>query len=384
MQPSFAASPYGTATRWVLVAITVGIVLAALWYVRGILMLTLASIILVILFTMPARWLIRWGLKRNAAILVSLVLIVAVIMLLFAVSVNSLVDQFTTLATDTIPAGIRELTQRWEEGTIQQQFPFLQQIDVGQAIASASDQITTAIGQLGASVLPVIGGVASTILSFLIIVFMSLYFLADPSMHQEGMIRLFPLWYRDRMRFIVTRMDSTLRGWLRATLASMLFVGVATGILLGVMGIEQAAALGVIAGLLSFVPNFGPIIALIPSIAAAIVQTPDNVLWIVLIIYGVSFIQSQIVAPMLVADSINLPAVLILLGQIVAGAFLGFLGIMLAVPITAIIMVLVQEIYIKDVLGDKPLVIEGTVRTESLPEHGRDRKQFEGNSNFVG
>jgi predicted PurR-regulated permease PerM len=371
MQPTFSSSPYGTATRWVLVAVAVGIVLAALWYVRGILMLTLASIILVTLFTMPARLFIRWGLQRNVAIIMSLVLIVGVIMLLFAVSVNSLVDQFTTLATETVPAGIRELTQRWEEGTIQQQFPFLQQIDVAQAITSASDQITTAIGQLGASVLPVIGGVASTLLSFLIIVFMSLYFLADPKAHQEGFIRLFPIWYRDRMRHIFGRLDETLRGWLRATLASMLFVGVATGILLALMGIEQAAALGVIAGLLSFVPNFGPIIALIPSIAAAVVQTPDNVLWIVLIIYGVSFVQSQIVAPMLVADSINLPAVLILLGQIVAGAFLGFLGIMLAVPITAIIMVMVQEIYIKDVLGDKPLVIEGSVRPEALVEGGQ-------------
>jgi predicted PurR-regulated permease PerM len=245
---------------------------------------------------------------------------------------------------------------------------------VGQAIASASDQITTAIGQLGASVLPVIGGVASTLLSFLIIIFLSLYFLDDPTAHQEGMIRLFPLWYRDRMRYIIERLDGTLRGWLRATLASMLFVGIATGVLLGLIGIEQAAALGVIAGLLSFVPNFGPIIALIPSIAAAIVQTPDNVLWVIVIIYGVSFIQSQFVAPMLIADSINLPAVLILLGQIVAGAFLGFLGIMLAVPITAIIMVLVQEIYIKDVLGDSPVVIEGSVRIDPLPEMASERK----------
>jgi predicted PurR-regulated permease PerM len=59
-----------------------------------------------------------------------------------------------------------------------------------------------------------------------------------------------------------------------------------------------------------------------------------------------------VVGPLLVAESIKLPAVLVLLGQIVAGAFLGFLGIMLAVPLTAIVMVLVQEIYIKDVLGD--------------------------------
>lgn len=368
MRPAVATSPYGAATRWVLVAVVVVIVLAALWYVRGILMLTLASIILVILFTMPARWLTRMGMSRNIAILLSLVLIVGVIVLLSSVSVNSLVRQFRTLATETIPEGIRTITERWEEGTIQEQFPFLQDIDFEQAIASASDQITTAIGQVGASVLPVIGGVASTILSILIILFLSLYFLADPTGHQEGVIRLFPLWYRERVRQIIARVDATLRGWLRATLASMLFVGVATGILLGLLGIEQAAALGVIAGLLSFVPNFGPIIALIPSIAAGVVQTPGNVLWIILVIYGVSFVQSQVVAPILVADSINLPPVLILLGQIVAGAFLGFIGIMLAVPITAIIMVLVQEIYIKDVLGDNLLVVEGRFGEASLPE----------------
>jgi predicted PurR-regulated permease PerM len=117
--------------------------------------------------------------------------------------------------------------------------------------------------------------------------------------------------------------------------------------------VEQAAALGVLAGLLSFIPNFGTIVALIPSIAVGIVQTPQSIIWIIIIIYGVSFVQTQILLPVLVAGSIRLPPVLVLLGQIIAGAFLGFLGLMLAVPITAILMVLVQEIYVKDVLGDR-------------------------------
>ena len=82
----------------------------------------------------------------------------------------------------------------------------------------------------------------------------------------------------------------------------------------------------------------------------------------IVVIYGVSFIQSQVVGPLLVAGSINLPAVLILLGQIVAGIFFGFLGIMLAVPLTAIIMVIVQEVYIKDILGDH------SAGAEALPE----------------
>jgi predicted PurR-regulated permease PerM len=368
MRSITSVSPSGVTTRWVLTAVVIVILLSAMWLSRGILLLTLASIILVILFTMPARFLVKRGMKRGVAIPLALVFIIGIIVFLFAISLPSLIGQFTTLATDTVPTGIRALAARWEEGTIQQQFPFLQDLNFEELIASASEQITTAIGQLGASVLPVIGGVASTILSILIILFLSLYFLADPTAHQEGIVRLFPITYRERMREIIRRLDETLRGWLRATLASMLFVGVATGILLALLGIEQAAALGVIAGLLSFVPNFGPIIALIPSVAAGIVQTPDSILLIVIIIYGVSFVQSQIVAPMLVADSINLPAVLILLGQIVAGSFLGFLGIMLAVPITAILMVLVQEIYIKDVLGDKPVPVVASVHDELLAD----------------
>ena len=122
---------------------------------------------------------------------------------------------------------------------------------------------------------------------------------------------------------------------------------------MALLGIQQAAALGVLAGLLSFIPNFGTIVALIPSIAVGIVQTPNSWGWVIVVIYGVSFVQSQIVTPLLVSGSIRLPPVLVLLGQIVAGAFFGFLGLMLAVPLTAILMVLVQEIYIKDMLGDR-------------------------------
>jgi predicted PurR-regulated permease PerM len=94
-------------------------------------------------------------------------------------------------------------------------------------------------------------------------------------------------------------------------------------------------------------------------------------------VYGVSFIQTQIMIPLLVAGSIRLPPVLVLIGQIVAGVFFGFLGIMLAVPITAIVLVLVQEIYVKDVLGDRggwPRIVQEpaalTAEVEKIVEGG--------------
>ena len=122
---------------------------------------------------------------------------------------------------------------------------------------------------------------------------------------------------------------------------------------LAIIGVEQWAALGVLAGVLSFIPNFGPLLALIPSIAVAIIQAPENTFWVIIIIYGMSFLQSQIVGPLLANESMKLAPVLILIGQIVFGVFFGFLGIMLAVPLTALGVVLISEMYIKDFLGDR-------------------------------
>jgi predicted PurR-regulated permease PerM len=347
----------------VLIAIIIVVLLVAAWAIRGILLLTLASVILVVLFTMPIRFLIRRGMRRGPAIILSLLFIAFLVVGLVATAFPELFRQFAVLTTEFIPRGIQTLVGRYlTSGAVQEQFPFLRDVDFQNLLNTLSGQLATAIGQFGVTVLPVLGGVADTILSILIVIFLSIYLLADPQMHQEGLIRLFPVWYRYRVREIIARLDYTLRGWLRATIISMAFVGVATWLGLALLGIEQAAALGVLAGLLSFIPNFGPLVALIPSIAVGILQTPESVGWIVVIIYGVSFVQSQIFTPLLVAGSIKLPAVMVLLGQIIAGAFLGFLGIMLAVPITAILTVLVQEIYIKDILGDT------SVQDESAPE----------------
>ena len=129
-------------------------------------------------------------------------------------------------------------------GALLEQFPFLEDVDFQNLLNTVGVQLASAIGQFGVTVLPVLGGVADTILSILIVIFLSIYLLADPQMHQEGLIRLFPISYRYRVREIFVRLDYTLRGWLRATIISMAFVGLATWLGLALLGIEQAVALG--------------------------------------------------------------------------------------------------------------------------------------------
>ena len=135
------------------------------------------------------------------------------------------------------------------------------------------------------------------------------------------------------------------------------------------LGIQEWVALGVLAGLLSFIPNFGPVVALIPAVAAAIVQAESNIIWTVVIVYGVSFFQSQVLSPVLASERMNMPAILVLLGQIIFGFFFGFLGLMLAVPLSAVVAVLVDEVYVKDILGDRPKEkMDEEIREESSLE----------------
>lgn len=374
----------GQITRWVLVAAIAAILLLAVWEVRTTLLLMLASIILVVLFTMPIRFLVRHGVNRTPATFISLVGVFGVFVLLFLLALPSLVEQFAALGVDA-QQGVEELVRQWsaieQDPQLKEAYPFVASLQdlmrstfglssIDQLITELTRQFGRVAGQLGGSVLPVVGGVASTLLSLIIVIFLSLYFLAEPRKYEDGAIKLFPIGYRDRVRYIIDRIDFTLRIWLQGQILLMVIVGVATWLGLALLGIEQAIALGVLAGLFSFVPNFGPIAALIPSLAVGFAQAPQSVLWIILIIYGTSFIQSQLIAPLLFKESLNLPPVLVLIGQIFAAVFFGFLGIMLAVPIIAILMILVQEVYVRDFLGDEPKTERVILEEEALLPDG--------------
>jgi predicted PurR-regulated permease PerM len=359
----------GQITRWVLLALVSVVLMIAIWEVRTTLLLVLASIILAVLFTMPIRFFMRRGVGRAPATILSILVILGILVLLVMLALPSLMQQFAVLA-QLVQDGVAKVVDQWEavqqDPTLKELYPLIAglqeftkntfQLDnLEELIAELTRQLGGALGQLGGSVLPVVGGVASTLLSIIIVLFLSLYLLTDARAYEEGVIRLFPIGYRGRVRFIIDRIDFNLRLWLQGQLLLMLIVGVASGAGMALLGLAPAVALGVLAGLFSFVPNFGPLAALVPSLAVGFAQAPDKIFWIVLIIYGTSFLQSQIIAPLIFRESINLPPVLVLVGQIFAAVFFGFLGIMLAVPLMAILVIIVQEVYVKDVLGDRSM-----------------------------
>ena len=186
----------------------------------------------------------------------------------------------------------------------------------------------------------------------LLILFVGIFTAADPGLYRRGILRLIPLGYRDRGHQILDELGTALRGWVLGQLFSMAVVGVATAIGLWLLGIPFFMSLGILTGLLTFIPNFGPILSAVPAVLLGLTVGPFTALYVVLLYLGVQAVESNLVTPLVQQRNVDLPPVLNVGVQVVMGVMLGVLGLIAAAPLTACGMVLVKRLYVEDTLGD--------------------------------
>jgi predicted PurR-regulated permease PerM len=133
----------------------------------------------------------------------------------------------------------------------------------------------------------------------------------------------------------------------------MAFVGIVTGIGLALLGMPMALTFGILAGLLDFVPNFGPLLAALPVVLLALVQSPTQALWVVLLYVGVQTLEAYLISPLVERRTASVEPAAIIGSQLLAAVLLGGPGVVLATPIAAVTLVLVRMLYLEDVLGER-------------------------------
>lgn len=215
-----------------------------------------------------------------------------------------------------------------------------------------------------------VGGIFSSTVgavgNFFIVILLAIYFAVEPSFYAAGFSKLFPIPRRQRVLKVLASIGQTLRWWLVGKAGSMLFIGILTWIALSILGVPLAMTLGLIAGLLSFIPNFGPIISAIPAVLIAFIESPILALYVIAVYVGVQLIESNVVTPIIERETVELPPGLTIVFQLALAVLVGGMGLVLATPLLAVIMVLVQMVYIEDVLGDTEIVVnKGTDRNEA-------------------
>ena len=192
---------------------------------------------------------------------------------------------------------------------------------------------------------------------FLLIVFLAIYIGADPGTYHRGLMHLFPHHARQRAGEVLSAMALVLRKWLVTQLIAMTSIGIVTTIVLLLLDVKAAFALGVIAGLLEFIPTIGPILSAIPAIAMGFVDSPQKALYVLIAYVLIQLFENHILIPNLMKE-VDLPPALTIIAQALMALIFGFLGLLVAVPLVAVLLVPIKMLYVEDVVGDEVAVLD--------------------------
>jgi predicted PurR-regulated permease PerM len=331
--------------RWQLFAIT-AVIVYLVWLLAPVLMPFAVAAMLAYLGDPLADRLERLGLNRMwAATIVFVVIMVAVVGVLLLL-IPLIARQVENLINNLPRYG------DWAQNTV---WPWLQARLHLDPHTFDSDRLLTAIKEHMAS----IGGVATAVLgkvsrsglgiamwltNLVLIPVVAFYLLRDWDRLVARIDGMLPRSIQPTIAYLASESDKILGAFVRGQLLVMLALGVFYGAGLGVVGLTVGPLIGMVAGLLSFVPYLGFIIGFVAAIIAALVQYGD---WThVLLVCGVfvigQLLEGYVLVPKLVGDKIGLHPVAVIFAVLAGGYLFGFLGVLLALPAASVIMVLLR------------------------------------------
>jgi predicted PurR-regulated permease PerM len=334
----------GAFARRVLVLLVIGAFALLLWRIVDALLLAFIGALFAIMFRGLAGLISRYTrIPVRWALLIVSVCLLALVFLFFWFAGPRINEQFTAFL-DTVPTSLEQIEQ------------VLSQYTWGRFLLDHLGTAELDMGQ-GFGLFARITGVASTVFAaaanLLVVVFAAVFFMADPGLYIRGILMLVPEGKSSRIADAFDATAHTLRYWLLGQAISMVFVGVATAVGLRIAGVPLAFLLGVVAGVLEFVPFLGPVAAAVPGILIALTEGWTVALYALLVYVIVQQLESRIVVPLVQWKVIALPPALVILAVVAFALLFGLLGVLVATPLTAVAIVWIKKLYIEDVLGKR-------------------------------
>lgn len=315
------------AVRLVFLAIGIIVFLLIAWVGRVIMMLLLAAVIFAVLVSAVVDWVTtKLKIRRGLAFALLLAAGFVVVFLTLWIRGPSIIEQFADLQTD-LPLAAHKFLERlnsyqWGRWLLAQWSDYTQ----------TSGNINSALSRIGGFVL----STASLIGGLGLVLFLGLYLAAEPQVYLSGIRRFVPKSDRTIFEACVVSAATVLRSWLISQMFSMIAVGMIVTVGLWALGVPLAGTLGIIAALLTFIPNVGPILSVVPAVLLAVVISPIKGFVVILLFLLVHFLEGNIITPLLERQIVRLPPVLTMTAQLLLAVVAGPLGLALAAPLTAI------------------------------------------------
>jgi predicted PurR-regulated permease PerM len=328
--------------RKLLLIVGIGAFALALWRLSDVLLLAFGSILLALVLRGLAGIVSdRTKIPEGAAVAGVVIVLTSALAALAWLFGSQIATQFELLSQD-LPQGISKLvnelrTTQWGAWI----FLRAQEVNITGATAQVTGYITA-----------VFGSIVRTAGYLAVLLFASIYLAAQPGRYLQGFLRLLPQNRRERVGEISSLTGRTLQRWLVGQSITMAIVGTLTGLGLWGLGVPAPLALGLIAGLFAFIPYVGPILSSVPGILMAATQGPLPAFYALMLYASVHFVEGNLITPIIQAEVVELPPILTLFATLVFGLLLGPIGVLLAAPLTVVLLVLVNTFYLEDTLGD--------------------------------
>lgn len=328
----------GIFVRRVLIALGLAALFFLVWQLRTLLLMLFGAVVIASIFRAVAD-----GIRRLTRLPGWASTALAILLVLGGIA--SLIAMFGAQVGEQIQTLRETLPQAW--GTFERRIG-----DLGLAtqlerlVASISTPGGSNLSGFGRTLLSIGGGIANLV----VVIFAGIYLATQPKFYRVGAIKLVPPARRKVAAEAMAEAERALRLWLKGQAIAMAVVGLLTGIGLWLVGMPSALALGLLAGLLEFIPFAGPILAAVPAVLLALAVGPELTLWVVLVYVAVQQFEGNVLTPMVQQYAVDLPGVVLLFALIGFGTLFGALGVILAAPLAVVSFVLVKRLYVIETL----------------------------------
>ena len=337
--------------RRVLIVLALVALVYVLWELRIILLMLFGAVVIATIFRSVADYICRYtNLHHTLATAISILLVLGLVFGLAAVFGNHVADQ-TTALRDRLPEAWEEFERRVGDFGLGDQLERL--------VATITTPGGGSLSEFGRVLLSIGSGIAD----FIVVIFAGIYLATQPNFYRIGAIKLIPQSKRKIAAEAMLESERALRLWLWGQGIAMIVVGTLIGAGLWVLGMPSALVLGLIAGVLEFIPFAGPVLAAVPAILLALAVSPEMALYVFLLYLIVQQFEGNVLTPMVQQYAVDLPGVVLLFSLIAFGTLFGTLGVILAAPLAVVMMVLVKRLYVIETLHtDTPM--PGDEKTE--------------------
>lgn len=313
------------------------------WFTGDVLLLVFAGLLLAVGLDGLASSVKNWTpLSHGWALLVVMILI-----LVFLAAVGMTVGTQFLGQLDQLRERLVDFADQFVAWLSQYQWA-QQMMSDGEEQGTAADA-ASAIAQRAASAMLAILGVAS---SLVILLAIAIFAAANPGLYRGGVLALLPAGRRARVEEALAATGHALRWWFLAQIIAMLVLGVTVAVGLMIIGVDLWLSLGVLTGLLTFIPFLGPIIAGIPIVIVGFSEGLQTGIVVLVFFLVVQNLEGSFLAPLIQHRVVNLAPVLLISVQVLMSTLFGVMGLIMAAPLTLVAMVMVKKLYIEDVLGE--------------------------------